>query len=118
AVAGVATGNVHDKTQVGHDQLPGRLQILLVEQTISQLALFFDAEDRNAAYGLNIGLQVGTWNQVMYGLQSSAHICVNSKNIWETLRRVSGGAGPQSIAGPKRRVSVSLPTQTWNACRR
>ena len=89
AIAGVAAGDMHDKPQVGHDQLPGGLQILLVEQTIGQLALFFDAEDRDAAYGLNIGLQVGTWNQVMYGLQSSAHICVNSKNIRGNPKKTS-----------------------------
>src|SRR5690606_42135120 len=74
AVAGIAAGDMHYETQVRHDQLTGCVQIFLIVQTVSQLALFLDTQYRDAAYGLNIGLQVGTWRKVMYGLQSSAHV--------------------------------------------
>src|SRR5690606_27916757 len=74
AVAGIAAGDMNYETQVRHDQLTGCVQIFLIVQTVSQLALFLDTQYRDAAYGLNIGLQVGTWRKVMYGLQSSAHV--------------------------------------------
>src|SRR5690606_41467371 len=74
ALAGIYERDSHYDQQVRHDQPTGRVQIRLILQPVSQLALFLDTQYRDTAYGLNIGLQVGTWRKVMYGLQSSAHV--------------------------------------------
>ncbi|MNR06465.1 hypothetical protein D3C85_1225370 [compost metagenome] len=72
-VAGIATGDMYDKTQVGEHHLPSRPQILLIVETLGQFTLLLRRQQWNAVDGVHIGLQVRTRDQSICRLQRIGH---------------------------------------------
>ncbi|MNS86575.1 hypothetical protein D3C72_1204830 [compost metagenome] len=73
AVAGIATGDMYDKTQVGEHHLPSRPQILLIVETLGQFTLLLRRQQWNAVDGVHVGFQVRTRNQRIRRLQRIGH---------------------------------------------
>ncbi|MOA07545.1 hypothetical protein D3C78_1272500 [compost metagenome] len=73
AVAGIAAGNMYNKTQVGEHHLPSRPQILLIVETLGQFTLLLRRQQWNAVHRVHISLQVRAWDQSISRLQRSGH---------------------------------------------
>ncbi|MNE63318.1 hypothetical protein D3C80_1586620 [compost metagenome] len=73
AVAGIAAGNMYNKTQVGEHHLPSRPQILLIVETLGQFTLLLRRQQWNAVDRVHIGFQVCAGNQGIGRLQRSGH---------------------------------------------
>ncbi len=72
-VARVAASDVDDEAQVRKDHLPSGLEVLMIEEALSQLALLLDGKQRQAVYGLHVGLEIGSRDQGVNRLQRSCH---------------------------------------------
>jgi hypothetical protein len=71
AVAAVAARDVHHEAQVGHDQFPRRLYVVLVRQAFGELPLALDAEYGNGTHRLHVGGKVGTGDHAIHGQQAA-----------------------------------------------
>ena len=56
-IAGIASRNVHDKSQMGQDQLLGRFEVIALAQLGGKLELLFFRQNRNATQGLDVMIQ-------------------------------------------------------------
>ncbi len=59
-VTRITARDVHDESQVGEDHLTGRVQILLIVETLSQFTLLLGRQQGNAVDRVHIGLEVRT----------------------------------------------------------
>ncbi|MNC43857.1 hypothetical protein D3C75_927400 [compost metagenome] len=73
AIACIATGDMYDETQVGHHHLPSGLKILLIIETLAQITLLLDRQQRDAVDRVHIGFQVCTGYQGIGRLQRCGH---------------------------------------------
>ena len=75
AIARISLGDVHDKTQMRHNEVAGGIEVLVVTQTVSKLLLVFLAEHRNGTDGLYIAIKTADRSgqgQVVVKLRYSA----------------------------------------------
>src|SRR5262249_21126884 len=57
SVAAIATGDVNDKSKVRQHQLPGSIQVPAEAEALSQVTLFFAAQDWNSANSVQVSIQ-------------------------------------------------------------
>ena len=55
---------MHDEAQLTHDQLTGRVEVVVVVELFRQFALFLRAQHRDRADGLNVCIQILTRREI------------------------------------------------------
>jgi hypothetical protein len=59
ALTGIAACYMHDKAQMGEHHLPSGFEVLLVIETLGQLAFLLGGQQRYAVDRMHVSLQVG-----------------------------------------------------------
>jgi len=72
-IAGVAAGNMDNKTHVRHNQTACGFEIGVIMKLFRQMLLFFRGEHRNRINRGNVRLQVCTRGQSVNGLHTFVH---------------------------------------------
>ena len=80
SITGVASRDMHDETQVRHDQPAGRFEVVLFVKTHAQVMLFFRRQNGDAVDGLNVTVEIVTRGKVPNGLKTGAHVrCLHAR---------------------------------------
>ena len=59
-IAGIAFGDVHNKTKVGHNQLTSRLEIVVKIEALCKVFLLLSRQHRNAGHRRYVGINIAT----------------------------------------------------------